>query len=91
MNQIIDNNKLLTEFMNDDTNRTEYDYHKSWDRLMTVIKKINILGIPTLLPPDYYRNTRHAFLLIQDSLCGVDIKKTYKLVIDFIKMKNNEK
>ena len=94
-----ENNKLIAEFMGAEKthrhiegdiycpvpskNGSEYadklQYHKSWDWLMPVVDKC------------YTSNIQHPNDDITQGLIDVDIKSTYKAVVEFINEYNKNK
>jgi len=58
----------------------EMKYHESWDWLMPVIDKILDISFFNGEPEDFYS--------IRD--CIPQIRNTYKAVVEFIKLYNNE-
>jgi hypothetical protein len=100
---IIENNKLIVKFMQVDN--YEYDlwgvnqlteglYHKSWDWLMPVVKKIwKIINTYDYDSEKYFHMTEEIFHpdYSLNEFMNADIKSVYNRVIEFIKWyKNNE-
>lgn len=92
----MENNKLIAEFMGmivsnwqdyDSTIHTNVDadllYHESWDWLMPVVEKV----LHTMNGRDLYAIIHENLLM---ALTEVNIEATYKAVIEFIKLYNNE-
>ena len=92
---IKEGNKLIAEFMLRDEDLYQYTgdnnkyksckYHSSWDWLMPVVEKITSI--------DYQYPCFHAWDLyggIKNSLYNVDIKETYKYVIEFIQWRQKK-
>lgn len=95
MNQqeIIEGNKLIAEFIGWQYNskgfweqtifdfHKELKFHKSWDWLMPVVEKI-LYNTPN--------SEKWAIYKISDYVGSIDIKSTYKTVIEFIKWYNEK-
>jgi hypothetical protein len=92
--QIIDNNILIAEFMEYRHNdkpmafmaiNYEKLYHKDWNWLMPVVKKITGLS-----DQETYFEVGHIYDEISNSLFNASISATYKAVVEFIKWNNKE-
>ena len=91
----IENNKLIAEFMNErkpnlelDETKSGYHYHDSWDWLMSVIKKINILVSDSVLITNYFQNGTYIHHYTDDLYVTSNIEKVYEELIEFIKCYN---
>ena len=78
----IDNGSYGNIFYSENNERTAVDtyYHCSWDWLMPVVEKCL---------SSYEINDKH-YNDIHDALWSINIKETYKSVINFIIYKNNK-
>ena len=95
--EIIENNKLIAEFMKNRCYET-LKYHSSWDWLMSVVEKIELLEINGY-PYIFTMTTCNIFIenpMILDDSYIVQIERTenmmvdiYSAVNDFIKWFNN--
>jgi predicted acetyltransferase len=95
-----ENNKLIAEFMDFPDLGTEGDfsylkYHKSWDRLMPVVDKIENFGYEFIIVENrcYIKhNTDHSVEeLFHIETIGSKLDTTYKAVLKFIKEYNKKK
>ena len=103
--EILENNKLIAEFMNltpegtkmfddpmylIDGTVTNLRYHSSWDWLVQVCNKI----INEIDKPDFDSDDVDEFFeytdTVQDNLMICDLFATYKAVVEFIKWYNEE-
>ena len=86
----MEDNKLIAEFMGykNPSNAADiwYHYDTSWDWLMPVIQKINVVT----KYDDYHQNRLHIQRVLDDCINenAVGTEEVYKAVVEFIKNQN---
>jgi hypothetical protein len=88
---ILEGNKLIVDFMDHDKEYmqetdTYGSYHESWDWLMPVIKKIQVVLKDLIVP---FGNEDYD--TITDSLLRIEIEECFESVVEFIKWFNQQK
>ena len=94
MNNTIENNKLISEFMGGYEPEEFEDYHTDWNLLMEVVGKIenyneytSVLFAPQGCAIDCY--VKNGFAFSND--CDTKIEATYNACVEFIKWCNKQK
>ena len=82
-------NKKIKEIYNQEAEVKSFSYHTSWDWLMPVIKKVNMVT----KYDDYNQNRLHIQRVLNDCINenAVGIDEVYKAVVEFINEYNKRK